>query len=103
MREQIKEMERSYITKGIISDLQTSVTEKEHHTFLGSTDRKAYTLRICCLWLDEKFEAYVDVQPFEQREVVQERIEKLKNMVRHDAADSIYKKYFSSTKHNDTN
>ena len=79
----------SYIRKGVIDQIETRVVERPRHTFLGSTDRKAYTIEINCQWMDEHSSLFVEITPWgkDQKEIVEELTEKAK----HDFASEIIK------------
>lgn len=99
MREVIKEKGRKYIMEGIMKDIVCFVTEQERHTFLGSTDRKGYTIRTDCRWLEEQVYTYTDIHPFDEK--VPELLKRIEEDSKWQLAKKVYEKHYESlTPHN---
>ena len=92
MEELIKIKTRSYIIKGIANDIVVTLSEDVRSTFLGSTDRKGYTIKTTTEWLDERFVGLTQVEAWENP--TKEDIEKLKEESRQVFALKIYNKYY---------
>lgn len=81
--------------RGIADEVTCFSEERPISTFLGSTDRKGYTIRTRCVWLDESVECYTDFQPFNDSEEVRKQIEEIEKEGKYKFAKQIYEKYFA--------
>ena len=94
MKKHIETLQRKYLVDGIVSDIEMSVKEKERETFLGSTDRKAYTVQFRARWLDEELESYVEIQPWQEE--VPDLLKRIQDESKYKFAINIYEKYFKN-------
>ena len=67
-----------YLREGIIKNIECSVKEKPTSTFLGSTDKKGYTIEIHMMYLGESSKAYTHIEPWYSKEIVDSMIERAK-------------------------
>lgn len=95
MEDIINQKKKKYIIDGIYHDIISNVKEKERYTFLGSTDRKGYTVEIRCFWLEEDYNFFLDIQPFDSSEMINQMLKKAEEDCKHKFADIIYNSYFS--------
>lgn len=93
MIEFIKQKHRVYLIEGIISEIKCYSEEKERHTFLGSTDRKAYTVETTCQWMNEQISGLTEIQPFMSG--VESTISRIEEELKYTLANKVYEKYFN--------
>jgi len=92
----IKELKNQYIRRGIIKDIKTFATETPEYTFLGSTDRKGYTVKIIGRYLDKEYLAFVNIEPFFSEEKTKELIEVETERAKNQFATKIFEEMFNN-------
>ena len=96
MKKIIESNKKRYIRNGIRSDINVRITERPQHTFLGSTDRKAYTLEFEATYLDRSYSAFTTIEPYFSKEETDRIIEKTTEEARNKIADQIYKEMYEN-------
>lgn len=81
---------QQYIIDGIKKDIVITKNEKPVFTFLGSTDRKWYTIEFTGSYLDKEYKSYVRIEPFYDEATIKEAMQRAENEVRHNFAVRIY-------------
>ena len=94
MEELIKVAKRSYILEGLQHDITCTSNEVPQYTFLGSTDRKSYTVRATCQWKAETIEAAAEIEPWLNEKQQAAVVERLQESAKYQFAKSLYDKYF---------
>ena len=78
-----------YIIDGIVKDIEVKVQEKPKHTFLGSTDRKGYTLLFTATYYEQIYKYETTIEPFYSEEQKKSIIEEYKEKVKYELAKII--------------
>ena len=89
----MKENERRYMIDGIIKDIISYTEEEPKHTFLGSTDRKGYTLKTTLRYMNEYISFYTNVEPYV--DMTEEIVKRIEDKAKHRFAVGIYKKHIN--------
>lgn len=90
----IAQRRSKYIRDGIYNDIRVSVQERPRHTFLGSTDRKGYTLEFRATYLDKDLTAYVEIEPHFSEDDTKKMVDKCTEDARHKMAEKIFKELY---------
>jgi len=94
-KEQIEIRRRMYVEKGILDDIVVEVQEKPISTFLGSTDRKGYTLKFTAVYMDKMYQCMTVIEPYFTEKQTEQVIERTKEEAKHKLAEEIYKEVFT--------
>lgn len=81
---------KQYIIDGIKKDIVITKNEKPVFTFLGSTDRKWYTIEFTGSYMDKEYKSYMRVEPFDDEATTKEAMQRAEEEIRHSFALRIY-------------
>lgn len=95
-KEFIKHRGDKYIRDGIMSDIKVTIIEKPRHTFLGSTDRKGYTLECTATYLDRQYSTFVNIEPFFDEKETAKLLDMAVEESRQKIAGEVYKELFNN-------
>ena len=96
MKEEKEIRMRMYIEKGILNDIDVVIQEKPTHTFLGSTDRKGYTLQFTATYMNKMYQCQTVIEPYLTEKQTEQVIERITEEAKHKLAEEIYKNVFTS-------
>lgn len=85
-----KPFEHSALTKHAVETMSCSSQEMPRKTFLGSTDRKAYTVKTVLQWRDQTMTTVTEIDPWVKN--ADEIIKEVEETSKHKFANELYKK-----------
>ena len=85
-----KPFERRALTKFAIETMDCRTVERPIKTFLGSTDRKSYTVETILVWRDERMSTLTEIPPW--MEDVSRVISTAEEMAKNKFAAELYRK-----------
>lgn len=85
-----KDFVRQALIKHAIENMVCDTDEIPRTTFLGSTDRKGYTVKTRIQWYDQEIFVYTEIDPWNKFQ--SETITKIEEKAKHEFANKLYEK-----------
>jgi hypothetical protein len=95
-KEFIEYQREKFIRDGLLNSINVKQNEEEIHTRFGSTDRKAYTVKTTCSYLDDIYETRVVIEPFMSQKETKEILNRVLEESKYKLAEMIYQKNFKN-------
>jgi len=87
-------MKRAVAEKAILDSIETKIEEDPNYYKFGSTDKKGYAIKCTSSYKHLIKKSYLDIQPFDCQEIIDAKIERLKQKNEYELFEVIYNELF---------